>query len=130
MSITREPVAHKLAVYLHHEISLGDLVDWAQNVDLLPILDDFERALQIEAPGSEPYRQGLEIIHRAMLDMLRKRARRILQPTLRHRPHQIQPPAWPIILIPRNHIRRTRLQAQAAMNTRQQLLFLSSQNGC
>jgi molecular chaperone GrpE len=41
--------------------------------DLLPILDDFERALQIGAPGAESYRQGLEIIHRAMLDMLRKR---------------------------------------------------------
>jgi hypothetical protein len=30
MSITRETVACKLAAYLHHEISLGDLVDWAQ----------------------------------------------------------------------------------------------------
>jgi molecular chaperone GrpE len=41
--------------------------------DILPILDDFERALQVDAPGSEPYRQGLEIIHRALLDVLRKR---------------------------------------------------------
>ena len=41
--------------------------------DLLPIIDDFERALQIEAPGAESYRQGLEIIHRALMDMLRKR---------------------------------------------------------
>jgi molecular chaperone GrpE len=41
--------------------------------DVLPILDDFERALQVDAPGSEPYRQGLEIIHRALLEMLRKR---------------------------------------------------------
>jgi molecular chaperone GrpE len=41
--------------------------------DLLPIVDDFERALKVEAPGSEPYRQGLEIIHRALLEMLRKR---------------------------------------------------------
>lgn len=41
--------------------------------DLLPIIDDFERALQTDAPGAESYRQGLEIIHRAMLDMLRKR---------------------------------------------------------
>jgi molecular chaperone GrpE len=41
--------------------------------DILPILDDFERALQVDAPGSEPYRQGLEIIHRALLDLLRKR---------------------------------------------------------
>jgi molecular chaperone GrpE len=41
--------------------------------DLLPVIDDFERALQIEAPGAESYRQGLEIIHRALMDMLRKR---------------------------------------------------------
>jgi hypothetical protein len=30
MPITREIVAHKLAAYLHHEISLADLVEWAQ----------------------------------------------------------------------------------------------------
>jgi molecular chaperone GrpE len=41
--------------------------------DLLPIIDDFERALGTDAPGAEPYRQGLEIIHRALMDMLRKR---------------------------------------------------------
>jgi len=41
--------------------------------DLLPIIDDFERALQIEAPGAESYKQGLEIIHRGLLEMLRKR---------------------------------------------------------
>jgi molecular chaperone GrpE len=46
-------------------------VDFVQ--DLLPVIDDFERALQIDAPGSESYRQGLEIIHRALMDMLRKR---------------------------------------------------------
>ena len=41
--------------------------------DLLPIVDDFERALRVEAAGSESYRQGLEIIHRALLELLRKR---------------------------------------------------------
>ena len=41
--------------------------------DLLPVIDDFERALQTGAPGAESYRQGLEIIHRALMDMLRKR---------------------------------------------------------
>jgi molecular chaperone GrpE len=41
--------------------------------ELLPVVDDFERALQIEAPGAESYRQGLEIIHRALMEMLRKR---------------------------------------------------------
>lgn len=41
--------------------------------DVLPIIDDFERALQTEAPGADPYRQGLEIIHRGLMDLLRKR---------------------------------------------------------
>jgi molecular chaperone GrpE len=41
--------------------------------DLLPIIDDFERALQNDAPGAESYRQGLEIIHRALMETLRKR---------------------------------------------------------
>jgi molecular chaperone GrpE len=41
--------------------------------DLLPVIDDFERALQIDAPGAESYRQGLEIIHRALMEMLRRR---------------------------------------------------------
>jgi molecular chaperone GrpE len=41
--------------------------------EVLPIVDDFERALQVDAPGSEPYRQGLEIIHRALLELLKKR---------------------------------------------------------
>jgi len=46
-------------------------IDFVQ--ELLPVIDDFERALQADAPGAESYRQGLEIIHRALLDMLRKR---------------------------------------------------------
>ena len=46
-------------------------VDFVQ--ELLPVIDDFERALQTEAPGAESYRQGLEIIHRALIEMLRKR---------------------------------------------------------
>ena len=41
--------------------------------DVLPIIDDFERALSVDAPGSEPYRQGLEIIHRGLMELLRKR---------------------------------------------------------
>jgi molecular chaperone GrpE len=41
--------------------------------DILPILDDFELALKVDAPGSAPFRQGLEIIHRGLLDLLRKR---------------------------------------------------------
>jgi molecular chaperone GrpE len=41
--------------------------------DLLPIIDDFERALQSDAAGAESYRQGIEIIHRALVETLRKR---------------------------------------------------------
>ena len=40
---------------------------------LLPVIDDFERALQSDAPGAESYRQGLDIIHRALIETLRKR---------------------------------------------------------
>ncbi len=46
-------------------------IDFVQ--ELLPVIDDFERALQIEASGADSYRHGLEIIHRALMDMLRKR---------------------------------------------------------
>ena len=42
--------------------------------DLLPLMDDLERALQV--PASEealPYRQGVELIHRQLAELLRKR---------------------------------------------------------
>ena len=39
MQLTREAVARKLATYLHHEISLNELVAWA-NVAMME--DDFE----------------------------------------------------------------------------------------
>ncbi len=41
--------------------------------ELLPIVDNFERALQ--APSSEggPLRKGVELIHKQMVDLLRKR---------------------------------------------------------
>ena len=41
MQLTREAVAHKLAAYLHHEISLVELVAWA-NAAMLE--DDFAEA--------------------------------------------------------------------------------------
>jgi hypothetical protein len=31
MLITKQTVDHKLAAYLHHEITLAQLVDWAEN---------------------------------------------------------------------------------------------------
>lgn len=42
--------------------------------ELLPIVDNLERALEAPAEGSvEAYRRGVELIHRQMLDLLRKR---------------------------------------------------------
>lgn len=42
--------------------------------DLLPLVDDLERALQIEANESaQPYRLGVELIQRQLAEILRKR---------------------------------------------------------
>ena len=43
--------------------------------DLLPIVDNFQRALQAPGGGSEleGFRRGIELIHKQMLDLLRKR---------------------------------------------------------
>ena len=43
--------------------------------ELLPLVDDLERALRAEAgdQGADAYRRGVELIHRQLLDVLRKR---------------------------------------------------------
>ncbi|HEY7501291.1 MAG TPA: nucleotide exchange factor GrpE [Vicinamibacterales bacterium] len=43
--------------------------------DLLPLVDDLERALKAEAnaEAAEAYRRGVELIHRQLLEVLRKR---------------------------------------------------------
>jgi molecular chaperone GrpE len=42
--------------------------------DLLPLIDDLERALLVDSqPGGDAYRKGVELIHRQMLDLLRRR---------------------------------------------------------
>jgi molecular chaperone GrpE len=42
--------------------------------DLLPIVDNFERALQAPAsPEADAVRRGIELIHKQMLDLLKKR---------------------------------------------------------
>jgi len=42
--------------------------------DLLPIIDDLERALQAPPTADvDAFRRGVELIHRQMLDLLRKR---------------------------------------------------------
>lgn len=43
-------------------------------LDMLPIIDNLERALQAPAgPDPDAFRKGVELIHRQMLDLLRKR---------------------------------------------------------
>jgi molecular chaperone GrpE len=48
--------------------------------DLLPIIDNFDRALQAPA-GGEPdaFRKGIDLIHKQMLDLLRKRGVRPIE---------------------------------------------------
>ena len=41
--------------------------------DLLPILDNLERALQATGADADALRTGIELIHRQMLDLLRRR---------------------------------------------------------
>ena len=42
--------------------------------DVLRVLDDFERALAAEAPPeAEPFRTGVELIHRQLSDLVRRR---------------------------------------------------------
>jgi molecular chaperone GrpE len=51
------------------QYAAGDLLE-----ALLPIVDDFERALQAEAgPDAEAYRQGIELIYRQLQDLLARR---------------------------------------------------------
>jgi molecular chaperone GrpE len=48
--------------------------------ELLPIVDDFERALSAEAgPGAESYRKGVEIIYKQLTDLLARRGVTTLQ---------------------------------------------------
>jgi molecular chaperone GrpE len=53
-----------------------ELSDYAATdvlLELLPIIDNFERALQAPAAGDEAFKKGVELIHKQMLDLLRKR---------------------------------------------------------
>jgi molecular chaperone GrpE len=53
----------------HAEWAAADVL-----TDVLTILDDFDRALSVEAPpAAESYRTGFELIQRQLLDLLRKR---------------------------------------------------------
>jgi molecular chaperone GrpE len=61
--IERERVAQS-------EAAAADLL-----TDLLPLVDDLERALQADTggEGAEAYRRGVELIHKHLTDLLRKR---------------------------------------------------------
>ena len=54
-----------------------ELTDWAASdvlTDVIAILDDFDRALGAPSPEeAKPFRTGVELIHRALGDLLRKR---------------------------------------------------------
>lgn len=49
--------------------------------DLLPLVDDFERALDAPAgtDGGDAYRQGVELIYKQLLDLLRRRGVRPIE---------------------------------------------------
>jgi molecular chaperone GrpE len=55
--------------------TLADATVAAVVEDLLPLMDDLERALGVNAgpDGADAYRRGVELIHRQMAEILRKR---------------------------------------------------------
>jgi molecular chaperone GrpE len=53
-----------------------DLADYMKAdvlAEILPIVDNFERALQAPSADADSLRKGVELIHKQMLDFLRKR---------------------------------------------------------
>ena len=53
-----------------------DLADYMKAdilAEILPIVDNFERALQAPSSDTDSLRKGVELIHKQMLDLLRKR---------------------------------------------------------
>ncbi|HET7619019.1 MAG TPA: nucleotide exchange factor GrpE [Vicinamibacterales bacterium] len=50
------------------EAAAADLIE-----DLLPVIDNFERALEAPAGEGDVYRRGITLIHDQLLDVLRKR---------------------------------------------------------
>jgi len=54
-----------------------EFVEWAAADvlgDLLAVMDDFDRALAADAPpGAQAYKAGVELIHRALSELVRKR---------------------------------------------------------
>lgn len=54
-----------------------DFAEWAAADvlgDLLAVMDDFDRALRVETPeAARPYKTGVEMIHKALHELVRKR---------------------------------------------------------
>ena len=74
------------------EAAAADLIG-----ELLPLLDDMERALKADAgaEGADAYRRGVELIHRRLLDALRKRGvRRVEAEGTKFDPHVHQAVAY------------------------------------
>lgn len=55
--------------------TLSDSIAAGVLEELLPLLDDFERALGVDISNAtaDSYRQGVELIHRQLADLVRKR---------------------------------------------------------
>jgi molecular chaperone GrpE len=57
------------------DMALGDLLE-----SILLVVDDFDRALTVEAgPEADAYRTGVELIHAKLLDVLKKRGVRAIE---------------------------------------------------
>src|ERR1700693_3198968 len=57
------------------ERARADVLEYANTEtvrSILPILDDFERALKVECPGNKEYVRGMELIHQRLSDALKK----------------------------------------------------------
>jgi molecular chaperone GrpE len=48
-------------------------------LELLPVVDDFERALQTGGDEDSPYRRGVDLIYRRFLEVLQKRGVRAVE---------------------------------------------------
>ncbi len=59
----------------HADAAVFDLLE-----ALLPVVDDFDRALTVDAgPGGDAYRKGVELIHQKLYDFLKKRGVRPIE---------------------------------------------------
>jgi molecular chaperone GrpE len=61
--------------------SLSDSISADVVQDLLPLLDDLERALKADtgAEGAEAYRRGVQLIHKQLEELLRRRGVRAIE---------------------------------------------------